>query len=441
MKTTGKVTALFHFLQAKQRSGTQFTTEEILAATGWKLSTFKTYLGKGQLSDFISQCLNGKYEATTCSHLSLTEFMKLISQSKHRRALGHHCCSKLAKALIRKSRDNMLLALELYNRPSIENRMDSFVMCFCAAWEQLLKAVLIEKEGSENVIFKAQRPSQLVTVPRLRKTLSLRECLQKVFPENSKVRINIERIVTLRDQAVHLLMPELEGISSRIFQSGILNFSSYFEKVTEVSFLKHTRAGMISLIGAVATPPFSILQNIYGDIAQDILDLATTLQDEVHKNSDIEFAVPLNVKLVFATSDDEGNTITLARADEGVESLKKALIIEKTTDRGKTHPYLQSSAITRINEKLYADYDRSVLDNYLVATDKFGQKKLINKHCFKAVLWKNSWDSADNKFHYHNRHPNYHCYAAELVDEFIRKIFSNQNYLAEAKRNYNLKKW
>lgn len=39
----------------------------------------------------------------------------------------------------------MMLALELYNRPSIENRMDAFVMCFCTSWEQLLKAILIEK--------------------------------------------------------------------------------------------------------------------------------------------------------------------------------------------------------------------------------------------------------------------------------------------------------
>lgn len=34
----------------------------------------------------------------------------------------------------------MMLALELYNRPSLDNRLDAFVLCFCTAWEQLLKA-------------------------------------------------------------------------------------------------------------------------------------------------------------------------------------------------------------------------------------------------------------------------------------------------------------
>ncbi|MGK3503307.1 hypothetical protein, partial [Escherichia coli] len=29
-------------------------------------------------------------------------------------------------------------------------------------------------------------------------------------------------------------MPEIQGIASRIFQSGVLNYSSYFEKFTEV---------------------------------------------------------------------------------------------------------------------------------------------------------------------------------------------------------------
>ncbi|WP_373416923.1 DUF3644 domain-containing protein, partial [Vibrio parahaemolyticus] len=48
---------------------------------------------------------------------------------------------------MKKSRDNMMLALELYNRPSLENKLDGFVMLFSTAWEQLLKSMIIEAEG------------------------------------------------------------------------------------------------------------------------------------------------------------------------------------------------------------------------------------------------------------------------------------------------------
>ena len=89
--------------------------------------------------------------------IDITEvkFAKLLSQSKHRRGFGQNCKSKLSKVLLSKFRDNMLLALELNNRPLLENRMDTFVMCFCTAWEQFLKATLIEKNGENSIFRKA----------------------------------------------------------------------------------------------------------------------------------------------------------------------------------------------------------------------------------------------------------------------------------------------
>ncbi|WP_434670402.1 DUF3644 domain-containing protein [Klebsiella sp. B345] len=54
----------------------------------------------------------------------------------------------------------MILALELYNRPSLENKMDAFVMCFCTAWEQFLKARIIEQDG-EKTIFRSVNKKEL----------------------------------------------------------------------------------------------------------------------------------------------------------------------------------------------------------------------------------------------------------------------------------------
>lgn len=155
MKVTKSQLALYSFVKKKEESGQVFSISQLIKATGWKESTFKTYLKKGQLADFISETSNGYYEASNSLKLNEIEFAKRLSQSKHIQTLGHNCSSKLAKALLHKSRDNMTLALELYNRPSLDNRMDAFVMCFCTAWEQFLKAMIIENSG-ENSIFKAK---------------------------------------------------------------------------------------------------------------------------------------------------------------------------------------------------------------------------------------------------------------------------------------------
>ena len=83
----------------------QFTASELIEATGWKKVTFKTYLTKGQLSDFISEVSDDLYEASNCIAINDVEFAKLLSQSKHRRGLGHNFKSKFAKALLLKAND------------------------------------------------------------------------------------------------------------------------------------------------------------------------------------------------------------------------------------------------------------------------------------------------------------------------------------------------
>ncbi|MGH8605340.1 MAG: DUF3644 domain-containing protein, partial [Gammaproteobacteria bacterium] len=97
--------AFLALLQAKEADGESVTTQEILSATGWKLVTFETYLGKGQLSEYLSETSNGVFAVSNAVGLNASEFSRNLSQSKHRRELGHNCRSGLARALLRKSRD------------------------------------------------------------------------------------------------------------------------------------------------------------------------------------------------------------------------------------------------------------------------------------------------------------------------------------------------
>lgn len=308
--------------------------------------------------------------------------------------------------------------------------MDAFVMCFCTAWEQFLKAILIERDGESSIFRKAGKKG-------LKETISLRECLEKVYPQKSNIRKNIEQIAYLRDQAVHLLMPEIQGIMSRVFQSGVLNYTSKFEEFTEISFLNSSHAGMISLVGEFKSPPASIMKSTYGDIAKEIIELASSVKTDVENSDDIEFAIPLNVKLVFATDAEDGSTIAIARADEGIEGLKKALVIEKPVDRSKSHPLLQKDAINEINYRLQERYDIEKLKKHLVKNCSKTGKPIINPNCFAAILSKNNWKVGDNKFHYKNKNPEIHYYSNDLVEEFIKKVMEQDTYLASTKAWHN----
>lgn len=419
------------FLQEHEKGGTYFTKDELISATGWKASTFRTYLNKGQLSDFVSEVSEGYYEASNSLYMSEIEFSKKLSQSKHRRGLGHNCKSKLAKALLRKSRDNMLLALELYNRPSLENRMDGFVMCFCTAWEQLLKAIIIEGD-KESAIFKKVKKNGI------KETISLRDAMNMVFNDGDKVKANLDRIVFFRDQAVHLLMPEIQGIVSRVFQSGVLNYSAKFEEFSEQPFLNSAHSGMISLVGDFKYPPISVLRTNYGSVAEEILNLAEQLTDDVKNTDDIEFAIPLNVKLVFARdSDANGQTITIAKAEDGMEGLKKALIFHKPIDREKSHPYLESDAIKVLNTQLRERFSNEILGRTLPAKCKKTSQPIINQHCFRSIVDKLKVKGCNNEYHYKNNNPELHYYSIAFIDHVIKKISESDEFVAAAKERYS----
>lgn len=435
MAISNSHSAFYKLLLKSEKDGARIKKEEILNATGWQETTFSTYWSKGHLSDFLTEISDGLYEALAVSRLTQIEFSKKLSQSKHRRGLGHNFRSKLARALLRKSRDNMLLALELYNRPSLENRLDGFALLFCTAWEQLLKAELIERDGEESIYRNKSRQG------RIRETISLSDCLDRVFSSGDKQRKNLERIVFFRNAATHLLMPEVQALVSRLFQAGVLNYIGKFEILSEQRFLETGATGLLTLVGELRTPTVASLVSNYGsELGEEILKLARTLEDEIREENDWQFAVPIDVSVVFARK-GEGNVLELiVSTDEGVEGLRKAVVIEKPVDRKNTHPYKAIDVVNEINRRLHERYDEDTLSKHLPARDKKSGKPVINNFCLKSLFYGLKWRNADNKFHYSSDNPEYHWYSEDAIEGIIEKIMNAQGFVTKARSDYSSRK-
>ncbi len=54
MAKTDMQLLLYQFLHKHQTESSTFTKEELLEQVGWKPSTFKSYYGKGQITQFLS---------------------------------------------------------------------------------------------------------------------------------------------------------------------------------------------------------------------------------------------------------------------------------------------------------------------------------------------------------------------------------------------------
>lgn len=101
---------------------------------------------------------------------------------------------------------------------------------------------------------------------------------------------------------------------------------------------------------------------------------------------------------------------------------------------------MQKDAIEHINEKIYELYSIEKIEKHLVFKDNKTGKKVINKNCFDAVICKNGWKNSNNKYHHKNNNPEYHYYSPALVDEFVKKAMTNEDYLMNTKKWYNARR-
>lgn len=130
--------------------------------------------------------------------------------------------SLTVQRLCDKSQEAFILSIELYNRPTLKYRVEGCAFFLCNAWELLLKAHLVQRNGNRAIYYsdKADR------------TLSLEDCVKKVFTnEKDPLRRNLSKVIDLRNTSTHFVVQEYEGIYAPILQACVEN---YDEKAREL---------------------------------------------------------------------------------------------------------------------------------------------------------------------------------------------------------------
>lgn len=119
----------------------------------------------------------------------------------------------IKEQLIKKSIEAFILGLEIYNKPTIRYRIEGFSFFICNAWELMLKAEMMNRQ--ESIYFK-DSPDR---------TLSLEAIVKKIYSDvNTRVRLNLERIIELRNISTHFITEDYELKYAPLFQACVLNF-------------------------------------------------------------------------------------------------------------------------------------------------------------------------------------------------------------------------
>jgi|TARA_R110000744_G_scaffold70322_4_gene142358 hypothetical protein len=127
----------------------------------------------------------------------------------------------------------------------------------------------------------------------------------------------------------------------------------------------------------------------------------------------------------------------LAKAEDGVPGLQKALTIIKSVDAEKTHPFRQGEAIIEINKRLLERFDLKTRATCLVARKV--NKPTFNPNCFQSLVYKFKWKNANNKFHHFLSTANTHLYSEAAVEHVIESITTKPDFLGKSKKDYGKK--
>ena len=129
-RITDKQKKFFDFLQRMNSKAADFTLEQLADATGYPLkATVKAKMSRNEWDAVLMKGEKGKYRAKDLQGLSLEQFAQRLSTKKEVPSEEDSPYLSQSYRLFKQAKDNFILSLELYNRPSLENRFQAFTCC------------------------------------------------------------------------------------------------------------------------------------------------------------------------------------------------------------------------------------------------------------------------------------------------------------------------
>lgn len=396
MVKKGLLIQLLDELRNLEDKGAEFTAKQVAESVGYSVSTVNKYFNEKLKGSYIVKISRSIWKCKGINQLSNDEFFHLMSQSVNTQSRSPD--EVLFQQLIKRSHDAFTLALEVYNRPTLENRVEAFTIMMVNAWELMLKSELARTKGARS-IFKEDHFS-----------ISIRETMNKLLDTNSCVSKNLETLIDLRDQAIHLLIPELQPQLSRLFQATVLNYQKRYKQIMGNSPLAGQSVGLLSLIVDGAEPEAAVIKENYGELtANQVKQFLSKFTQMTHDFSSDEFTISVDYKLALTkkTSDTD---LSLSLSNNG----EKAIIIHETKDPDITHPYHQKLAIEEINSRQ--------------------QSVKITSYSFQAVVQKNKIQkSKRSKYHYEL--DGRHRYSEAFINWFVGNL-DQKTWLESALSNH-----
>lgn len=320
--------------------------------------------------------------------------------------------NNIVNLLLDKSKEAFILSVEIYNKPTIKYRVEGFSFFICNAWELMLKAHIIKKYGNSEIYYK-DKPNR---------TISLSECIKKVFT-NSKdpLRLNLEKIIELRDTSTHFVTTEYEMVYIPLFQACLFNFNEKMQQFHNIDMSEIIPQNFLTLTTNMKSFNEPEIRAKYSEeLSKKLIDTFHELNPLIEKNNN-GFAIRIE-HYHYITKNKNEATELLSIDKSSNENVK---IIKELKDPNVTHKFTMKKLNQEITKRL----------------KKSGINLTFNQYHFQ--LFANYYDIKNNpKFCYINtidEAPRY-SYSIQTIDFIVDEIKKDpDNIINNLKNKLNKK--
>ena len=299
--------------------------------------------------------------------------------------------------MLEKSEEAFLMAIEIYNKPTINYRIEGFFF-ICNAWELLLKARLVQEGKS---IYYSDKPNR---------TISLSRCVSIVFTnDKDPIRKNLEIIINLRNTSTHFIIKEMDSIYFPFMQANVLNYSQKLFDFFGRDITNKINSSFMTLVTNHEDVSEENILSRYGDI---IFSKYSKLKSEttslINDNASDKLAIVVDLNL-RAVKDKEQAKLTFRFTKDALEPAK---VITKVKDPNLTHNFTQKRVIEIVTENLKR---RNI-------------ELKINQYELKLIVDKFNLKSNDKYYYLHEMTGRWGC-SQQLIDFITNLLYKDPNIL------------
>ena len=313
----------------------------------------------------------------------------------------------LPDKLLEKSKEAFVMAIEIYNKPTIKYRVEGFSFFICNAWELMLKAYLLKTNGNDSIYYR-DNPER---------TITLENCLQKVFTnEKAPLRRNLAKIIELRNTSTHFITEEYEMIYIPLFQACVLNYVEKMQELHDVDMTKVIPQNFLTLVVSMKALDESIIRAKYPEeIANKIMTIDRQLEPIIAENNQ---AFAIKIEHLHYLTKDKNKATSFVYIDKNADAGVK--IIKELKDPNNTHKYTMKTAIKEISRRLYLAGIDFTMNQYIFNLfNKVYDLKSDEKYCY---------------VHRQYAQPSY-TYSIQSIDLIVGEIEKDPTHIVEKLKN------